>query len=78
MVVHLARVAFDVVVFRASFDDFEILAGHDHVRGVGAAGPFLAVRAVAQGCYHRLAGVFIADSAAHAAAFGHFEERGGR
>ena len=47
MIIHFSTVAFDVVVFGGAFCDFEIGAGDDDVGGAGAAGPFLAVEAVA-------------------------------
>ena len=47
MVVHFPAVAFDVVVFWRAFGDAEVFARDDYVRGVSAAGPFLAVGAVA-------------------------------
>ena len=47
MVIHFPAVAFDVVVFWRAFGDAEVFARDDYVRGVGAAGPFLAVGAVA-------------------------------
>jgi hypothetical protein len=49
--VDLARVAFGIVVFRRALCDFETCVGDDDVGGVGGAGPFLAVGAVAEGCY---------------------------
>lgn len=61
MIVHLSRIAFDAVVFRTAFDDFERVPGDDDVGGVGAAGPFLAVGAVAEGRDHGLTGIFILD-----------------
>ncbi len=72
MIVHLSGVAFDVVVFGSAFDDFEVFARDHDVGGVGAAGPFLAVGAVAQGRDHGVAGVFVFDGGTHAGAFGHF------
>ncbi len=75
MVVHLAAVAFDVVILRAALCDFEIFARDDEVGGVGAPGPFLAVGAVAEGSDHGLAGIFVGDFAAHAGAFSHFDYR---
>ena len=73
MVVHLARFAFDVVILGRSLDDFEILARDHDVGGVGAAGPFLAVGAVAEGGDHGFAGVFVFDGGAQAGAFRHGE-----
>ena len=73
MVVHFAGVAFDVVVFGAAFDDFETCAWDDDVGGVGAAGPFLAVGAVAEGRHHGFARVFVLDGGAHTGAFSHVE-----
>lgn len=72
MVVDLARVAFDLVALGRAFDDFEVLARDHDVGGVGAAGPFLAVGAVAEGRDHGFAGVFVLDCGAHAGAFCHF------
>lgn len=71
VVVHLARIALDAVVFRSAFGDAEVFARDHHVGGVGAAGPFLAVGAVAEGRDHGLAGVFVRDGGAHAGAFCH-------
>ena len=78
VVVHLAGIAFDVVMLRGTFGDFEGLGGDDKVGGVGAAGPLLAVGAVAEGCDAGLAGVFILDGGAHAGTFGHDGRFGGR
>lgn len=47
--VDLARVALGVVGFGGALGHFEGLARHDYVGGVGCAGPFLAVGAVAEG-----------------------------
>ena len=73
VIVHLARVAFDVVMLRRSLDDFEILARDHDVGGVGATRPFLAVGAVAEGGDHGFAGVLVLDGGAHAGAFRHGE-----
>ena len=59
VIVHLARIALDVVVFGRAFEDFEIVAGDHYVGGVGATGPFLAVGAVAEGCQHGLGREFV-------------------
>ena len=72
MVVHLAGVALDVVVLGAALDDLELLAGDDDVGGVGAAGPLLAVGAVAEGRGHGVAAEFVLDGRAHAGSFDHF------
>lgn len=72
VVVHLARIALDVVVLRAAFGDVEGFARDHDVGGVGATGPLLAVGAVAEGGGHGFAGELILDSRAHAGAFGHF------
>ena len=69
MIVHLAGVAFDVVMFRRSLDDLEILTRDHDVGGVGAAGPFLAVGAVAEGGDRGFAGEFVLDGGAEAGAF---------
>ena len=71
MIVHLARIAFDVVMFRRSLDDLEIRTRDHDVGGVGAAGPFLAVGAVAEGSDHRFAGEFVLDGGAQAGTFRH-------
>ena len=71
MVIDLAGIAFDLVAFGAAFDDFEVFARDDDVGGVGATGPFLAVGAVAEGCHHGFAGVFVLNGGAHAGAFCH-------
>ncbi len=71
MVIHLARITLDVVMLGRSFDDFEIFARDHDIGGVCATGPFLAVGAVAEGCDHGFASVFILDGRAHAGAFGH-------
>lgn len=71
MVVHLARVALDAVVFGTALGHVEVLARDDDVGGEGAAGPLLAVGAVAEGRDHGLAAVFVRDGGAHAGAFGH-------
>ena len=76
MVVHLAGIAFDVVVLGAAFGEMEDLARDHDVGGVGAPGPFLAVGAVAEGGGHGFAGEFILDGGAHAGAFGHFGGNG--
>ena len=73
VIVHLARIAFDIVILRRSLDDFEILARNHDIGGVGAAGPFLAVGAVAEGGDHGFAGVFVLDGGAQTGAFGHGE-----
>lgn len=77
MVVHLAGIAFDVVMFRGSFDDVEVFAWDDDVGGVGATGPFLAIGAVAEGCGHGFAGILVLDGRAHAGAFCHCGDEGG-
>ena len=51
MFVDLARVALGIVVLRRALCNLEASAGDDDVGGVGGAGPFLAVGAVAEGCY---------------------------
>ena len=61
MIIHLPRIALDVEVLGTPLDDAEFPARHDHVGGVGAAGPFLAVGAVAEGCGLRGAVVFVLD-----------------
>ena len=71
MVIHLAGIALDVIMLRGALGDLEGVAGDDNVGGVGAAGPFLAVGAVAEGRDGGLARVFILDGGAHAGAFGH-------
>lgn len=43
MIIHFPAVAFDIVVFRTAFCDFEVFAWDDDIGGVGAAGPLLAV-----------------------------------
>ena len=73
MIVHLARIAFDIIILRRSLDDFEILARDHDIGGVGAAGPFLAVGAVAEGRDHGFTGVFVLDGRAQAGAFSHGE-----
>ncbi len=47
MIVHLPAIAFDVVILRFSFCDLEVCSRDDDVGCAGAAGPFLAVEAVA-------------------------------
>ena len=76
MVVHLAGIAFDVVVLGTAFDDLELFAGDDDVGGVGAAGPLLAVGAVAEGRGHGFAAEFVLDGGAHAGTFDHFGQTG--
>ena len=73
VIVHLARIAFDIVILRRSLDDFEILARDHDIGGVGAAGPFLAIGAMAEGGDHGLTRVFVLDGGAQAGAFGHGE-----
>ena len=73
VIVHLARIAFHVVILGRSLDDFEILAGDHDIGGVSAAGPFLAVGAVAESGDHGFTGVFVLDGGAQAGAFGHGE-----
>ena len=52
MIVHLPRVPLHVIVFGAAFCDVEGGARDDEVRGVGAAGPFLAaMRESSAGCW---------------------------
>lgn len=72
MIIHFPAIAFDVEVFGSAFGDFKIFAWDDDVGGVAAAGPFLAVEAMAEGGDCRFAGVFVGDFAAHAGAFCHF------
>ena len=71
MVIHLAGVAFDVIMLGRSLGDFEVCAWDHNVGGIGATRPFLTVGAVAQGCEFGLSGEFILDSGTHAGAFGH-------
>ena len=59
VVVHFARIAFDVVVLGGAFGDFENLARDHDVGSVSATGPFLAVGAVAEAGDHGFAGVFV-------------------
>lgn len=66
MIVHLPTITFDIVVFRTPPRDFEFLARHDYVGGVGASGPFLAVGAVAECGDHGGAAVGVVDGAAEA------------
>ena len=71
MVVHLAGVALDGEVLGGALEQAEGL-GRDHdVGGVGAAGPFLAVGAVAEGRGGGFARELVLDGRAHAGAFGH-------
>ena len=72
MVIHLPRIPLDGVVLGTPLDDVEFLARHDHVGGVGAAGPFLAVGAVAEGGGLGGAGVLVRDGGAEAGSFDHF------
>lgn len=51
MLVDLSAVAFDVPGLGGAGCDLEFVAGHDGVGGVGCSGPFLAVGAVAEGCW---------------------------
>ena len=51
MLVDFSRSTDGIVVFRLALCDIEAFAGDDDVGGVGCAGPFLAVGAVAEGCY---------------------------
>lgn len=73
VIVHLARIAFDVVILRRSLDDLEVLARDHDVGGVGAAGPFLAVGAVAEGGDHGFAGEFVLNGGAQTGTFRHCE-----
>lgn len=73
MIVHLARIALDLVVLGLAFDYLEAVARDDDVGGAGPAGPFLTVGAVAEGRDHGFARVFVLDGRAHAGAFCHFE-----
>lgn len=53
MIIHLPAIAFDIVILRFPFCDFEVFPGDDYVGRAGASGPFLAVEAVAavqKGC----------------------------
>ena len=47
MIVHLPAITFDVVIFWFALRDLEGFARDDYVGGARAAGPFLAVEAVA-------------------------------
>ena len=49
MIIHLAAIPFDIIILRFPFCDFEIFSRYDDVGGARAAGPFLAVEAVAAG-----------------------------
>lgn len=71
MIVHLAGIAFDVIMFGTAFDDLETFARDYDIGGVGATGPFLAIGAVTQGCHHGFAGVFVLDGGAHAGTLCH-------
>ena len=73
MIVHLARIAFDIVMLRRSLDDFEILARDHDVGGIGPAGPLLAVGAVAEGGDHGFDGILVLDGGAQAGTFRHGE-----
>ena len=73
VIVHLARIAFDIVMLRRSLDDFEILARDHDVGGIGPAGPFLAVGAVAEGGDHGFDGILVLDGGAQAGTFRHGE-----
>lgn len=55
MLVDLARGTHGIVVFGLALCDVETFAGDNDVGGVGCASPFLAVCAVAEGCYCRFA-----------------------
>jgi hypothetical protein len=50
MLVDLSRSTGGIVVFGFALGDVEAFAGDDYVGGVGSAGPFLAVGAVAESC----------------------------
>ena len=71
VIVHLAGIAFDVIMLRGALGDLEDFAWDDNVGGVGAAGRFLAVGAVAEGGDSGLARVFVLNGGAHAGTFGH-------
>jgi len=71
MIVHLPRVPLDIIALRAALGDLEGLTGDDHVRGVCAAGPFLAVQAVTERGGHGLARELVVDGATHATSGGH-------
>ena len=47
MIIHLAAIPFDIIILRFPFCDFEIFSWYDDIGGARAAGPFLAVEAVA-------------------------------
>ena len=47
MIIHLSAITLDIKILRFSGSDFEVFAGDNDVGGAGAAGPFLAVEAVA-------------------------------
>ena len=64
-------------MLRRAFGDFEGFRRDDKVGGVSAAGPLLAVGAVAESCDAGLAGVFILNGGAHAGTFGHDGRFGG-
>ena len=51
MLVDFSRSTDGIVVFGLALCDVEAFAGDDDVGSVGCAGPFLAVGAVAEGCY---------------------------
>ena len=69
MIIHFAGIAFDIVVFWRALSDFEIGAGNNDIGGVGTAGPFLAIGAVAESGGLWGASVGVGDSTAEAAAF---------
>lgn len=71
MIILLPGVPLHDVILRLALADFEVRARDDDVGGVGAAAPFLAVEAVAQGCYLGGAGVGVVDCAAEAGAGWH-------
>ena len=72
MIVHLAAVAFDVVMFRRALGDLEILAWDHDVGRVGAAAPFLAVDAVTKSRHLRFAYKVVGNGTAEAGALSHF------
>ena len=51
MLVDLSGSTSGIVVFGLALGDVEAFAGDHDVGGVGCTGPFLAVGAVAEGCY---------------------------